>query len=263
MSRKDSVYDVATNARSKAELELLCGTARWNNAGNGELIASGLKGDTVREALARADHDFVLAQPSRRRGVQEVRPNRFAFLLRRPGRLIVLVTSAGVLTGIVLNAVMFQTGQHPAPLFAAHRAQPQAQQVAPRVPAPPARTEMPALQPAPAPAPVVAAAPAPAPVVTPQAAPAAQAPAATAPARKDPIAMLLNGEAPVENSARILAVQKALIKAGYVLKADGVMRPSTRQALEGFERERKLPVTGEFNPRTLRELSQRTGIAIP
>jgi peptidoglycan hydrolase-like protein with peptidoglycan-binding domain len=82
-------------------------------------------------------------------------------------------------------------------------------------------------------------------------------------ARKDPIAMLLNGETPVENSARILAVQKALIKAGFVLKADGVMRPSTRQALEGFERERKLPVTGEFNPRTLRELSQRTGIAIP
>jgi peptidoglycan hydrolase-like protein with peptidoglycan-binding domain len=75
--------------------------------------------------------------------------------------------------------------------------------------------------------------------------------------------MLLNGEAPVESSARILAVQKALIKAGFVLKADGVMRASTRQALEGFERERKLPVTGEMNARTMRELSQRTGIAIP
>ena len=262
MSRKDSVYDVATNARSKAELELLCKRARWNNAGNGEFIASGLKGDIVREALARADHDFVLAQPARRRGVQEARPSRFAFLLRRPGRLIVLVTSAGVLTGIVLNAVMFQTGQHPAPLFAAHRAQPQPQpQAVPRAPMPPARAEVPA--PAPAPAPVAAPAPAPAAVVTPQAAPAAQAPVAAAPSRKDPIAMLLNGDAPVENSARILAVQKALIKAGFVLKADGVMRPSTRQALEGFERERKLPVTGEFNPRTLRELSQRTGIAIP
>jgi hypothetical protein len=41
------------------------------------------------------------------------------------------------------------------------------------------------------------------------------------------------------------------------------MRASTRQALEGFERERKLPVTGEMNARTMRELSQRTGIAIP
>jgi peptidoglycan hydrolase-like protein with peptidoglycan-binding domain len=75
--------------------------------------------------------------------------------------------------------------------------------------------------------------------------------------------MLLNGETPVENPARVLAAQKALIKAGFVLKADGVMGSGTRQAIEGFERERKLPVTGELNPRTLRELSQRTGIAIP
>lgn len=214
----------------------------------------------MREALARADHDFVLAQPSRRRA-QEARPNRFAFLLRRPGRVILFVTSAGVLTGIVLNAVMFQQGPHPAPLFGLQRAQQQQQQpapVAPRVPAPPQRVE------APASAPVQAAVQAPAPVMQQQAAPvAAPAPQAAAPARKDPIAMLLNGDAPVENSARVLAVQKALIKAGFVLKADGVMGAGTRQALEGFERERKLPVTGEFTPRTLRELSQRTGIAIP
>jgi len=219
-----------------------------------------VKGDTVREALARADHDFVLAQPSRRQAAQEARPSRFAFLLRRPGRIILFVTSAGVLTGIVLNAVMFQQGPHPAPLFGLQRAQQQQQQAAavPRAPAPPPRMEAPA----PAPVPAVAA-----PIVQPQAAPVAappvSSPQAAAPARKDPIAMLLNGDAPVENSARVIAVQKALIKAGFVLKADGVMGASTRQAIEGFERERKLPVTGEFNTRTLRELSQRTGIAIP
>lgn len=217
----------------------------------------------MREALARADHDFVLAQPSRRRA-QEAQASRFSFLLRRPGRIILFVTSAGVLTGIVLNAVMFQSGPHPAPLFGLQRAQQQQAQpmpAAPRVPSPPPRAEAPVPVPAPASAPAPALQQAPAPAATPaQAAPAAASPA---PARKDPIAMLLNGETPVENPARVLAAQKALIKAGFVLKADGVMGSGTRQAIEGFERERKLPVTGELNPRTLRELSQRTGIAIP
>jgi len=85
-------------------------------------------------------------------------------------------------------------------------------------------------------------------------------------AKKDAIAALLNGETPQEAAgptARVAAVQKALIKSGFVLRADGVMGLTTRQALERFERDRKLPVTGELSPRTLRELAAQSGVAIP
>ena len=92
--------------------------------------------------------------------------------------------------------------------------------------------------------------------------------AASAPAssKKDPIGALIKSEGiaePTAPTARVAAVQKALIKSGFVLRADGVMGASTRQALERFEQERKLPVTGDLSPRTLRELSAQSGVAIP
>ena len=58
-------------------------------------------------------------------------------------------------------------------------------------------------------------------------------------------------------------MQKALVKAGFVLRMDGMMGATTRQALERFEVERKLPVTGDLSPRTLRELASQSGVAIP
>ena len=81
-------------------------------------------------------------------------------------------------------------------------------------------------------------------------------PAGTAPAApaRDPIAELI---AP---SARVLAVQRALSDYGYgPLKANGQYGPDTVKAIEKFERERKLPVTGQISPRLLRELAALTG----
>jgi peptidoglycan hydrolase-like protein with peptidoglycan-binding domain len=40
------------------------------------------------------------------------------------------------------------------------------------------------------------------------------------------------------------------------------MGPGTRQAIERFERDRRLPVTGEFTPRTVRELTAASGISV-
>ena len=77
---------------------------------------------------------------------------------------------------------------------------------------------------------------------------------------------MLKGEGvsdPVVPPARVAAVQKALIKTGFVLRADGVMGATTRQALERFEQDRKLPVTGDLSPRTLRELAAQSGVSIP
>ncbi len=81
-------------------------------------------------------------------------------------------------------------------------------------------------------------------------------PAGTTPAApaRDPIAELI---AP---STRVLAVQRALADYGYgPLKATGHYGPETVKAIEKFERDRKLPVTGQISPRLLRELAAVTG----
>ena len=190
-----------------------------------------------------------------------------AFVMRRPGRTLACVVGAGLVTGIILNAVMFQTARHPAPLFAAPGANVAAAKPTPPMPAPrPASvaSATPAIQPAAA----QPAAPAPRmaePAMQPR---VAEPAAASAPAssKKDPIGALIKSEGIAESTAppaRVAAVQKALIKSGFVLRADGVMGASTRQALERFEQERKLPVTGDLSPRTLRELSAQSGVAIP
>ena len=226
----------------------------------------------MREALARSDLDFVVAEEPRRKpraakapAAKAVRKGRFAslaFLTRRPARTLAGVTIAAVVTGITLNAVLFQTGRHPAPLFGAPGVTTAV--LKPAAPPMPAPRPVASAQPAPAaPTPAASVARAPEPAATPRAAePAAPAPAQ----KKDPIGALIKGDGladPVVPPARVAAVQKALVKAGFVLRADGVMGASTKQALERFERDNKLPVTGELVPRTLRELAAQSGVPIP
>jgi peptidoglycan hydrolase-like protein with peptidoglycan-binding domain len=83
--------------------------------------------------------------------------------------------------------------------------------------------------------------------------PAAPRPAAQ-PVRSDPIAEVL---AP---SKRVVAVQRALAEFGYgQIKPTGVIDVETKAAIEKFERERKLPVTGQVSDRFARELASITG----
>lgn len=79
-------------------------------------------------------------------------------------------------------------------------------------------------------------------------------PAGPTPRKNDPIASLLNG------NPRVMAVQRALSSYGYgQIKPTGVYDPETRAAIERFERERRLPVTGQISERLARELSSLTG----
>jgi hypothetical protein len=223
----------------------------------------------LREALARSDHDFVLTAPRRptKKAVHR-EPGSFAKLIsavaRHPRRTLAFVLFGGVFCGIAANALFFQTARHPAPIFAG-----------PVV----ARPMQPMAAPVPQPVPRQAEAPGPSnaiaklidapPVAAPQ--PAASSPA-TAPAQtrtnaaapKDQIGALIGGLVDDgTDPARVMAVQKALVKLGYVVKPDGVMGNGTRQALQMFEQSRKITVTGELTPRTLRELGAQSGIAIP
>lgn len=56
--------------------------------------------------------------------------------------------------------------------------------------------------------------------------------------------------------------QKILTKLGYgPLAADGVMGPSTRQALEEFQYKNGIPVTRDLDPATLQRLGEVNNVA--
>lgn len=67
----------------------------------------------------------------------------------------------------------------------------------------------------------------------------------------------------IVSSRRVTSVQRALTEFGYgQLSADGTMGPGTQAAIQRFERDRKMPVTGQISDRLVRELSAMTGRAI-
>ncbi|MEW6254984.1 MAG: peptidoglycan-binding domain-containing protein [Pseudomonadota bacterium] len=134
---------------------------------------------------------------------------------------------------------------------------------------------VPTVQAAPAPSTVSPAAPAASQVATrpPASAPAAMsAQPGTARAMLPPAAV--PGDASVTGSvrppgdvqagsSRILAVQKALARLGYgPIKLDGQPGTETRLAVQRFERDRNLPVTGDISDRMVRELAAVSGTAI-
>jgi peptidoglycan hydrolase-like protein with peptidoglycan-binding domain len=70
----------------------------------------------------------------------------------------------------------------------------------------------------------------------------------------DPLGDLIN------SSRRIAAVQRALTEFGYgQLKPTGNVGTDTQAAIQKFERDRKMPVTGQLSDRLVRELAAMTG----
>jgi hypothetical protein len=62
---------------------------------------------------------------------------------------------------------------------------------------------------------------------------------------------------------RVAAVQRALTQYGYgQLKPTGAVGADTQNAIAKFERDRKLPVTGQMSDRLVKELTAMTGHAI-
>jgi peptidoglycan hydrolase-like protein with peptidoglycan-binding domain len=98
-------------------------------------------------------------------------------------------------------------------------------------------------------APKMANAPASAPTAT-----ASAATPATGAGRNDAIGDMLS------SSRRVIALQRALAQYGYgQIKPTGMVDADTRAAIEKFERERKLPVTGQPSERVAHELAGLTG----
>lgn len=188
--------------------------------------------------------------------------------LRHPGEILGVAAVLGAVSMICLNALGYQSGRHPAPIFpklpartgvtAADKPRPVAQaQEGARVEG--AKPDAAKLEAAKAePAKVESA--------------KADSTRAEAPARtpRDGIGEIIRAGDPKgaettasvasQASLSIAQAQRALNKLGYgPLKADGIIGAGTRAAIEKFERDRKLPVKGEPSARTLRELASRAG----
>jgi putative peptidoglycan binding protein len=155
---------------------------------------------------------------------------------------------------IVVNAIFLQSGVHPAPFFANPSAPAPANRLTALSPIPLAPNPQ-----SPTPPRVIDMAPV-------RAAPAARTQAATSARRNDPIGDLIgtstapSSTASVGSSARIIAVQRVLSEFGYgQLRSSGTLDEPTSAAIQKFEAERKLPVTGRLSDRLLSELATMTG----
>jgi Putative peptidoglycan binding domain len=211
----------------------------------------------------------------RRRGAKAVaveadeRGLLMRILLHSPKDVVAGLLAAAAISAIVANALFLQAGRHPSPMFG---------------------TTAPPAQPLPRPRPAEAAAirsieltaadvkaepkyesksePKPdamsnfvTKTVAPPAPPAAVLPAAAPPAA------VLRPPAPVPVATpqtaagrKIAAVQRALTEYGYgQLKPTGLIGADTQAAITKFERDRKLPVTGQMSDRLVKELSAMTG----
>ena len=211
------------------------------------------------EALARTDHDFATHEgaPKRRRRKSAAPVSSrwgrlalpgLALAWRYRGRSAGLAFGGALTAGFVINALILQGGPHPAPLFAP--APPLAQAASATAP-----QGLPQILPPARPAQLAAAAPETARASPAPAAKAEKQAAAPAPAARDSIADMLRTGAVGEPSKPVALAQKALQKLGYgPIKADGHFGSGTKQAIERFERDRKLPVTGDIAGRTGKEL---------
>jgi hypothetical protein len=154
---------------------------------------------------------------------------------------------AAAVMAIFINALFLQHGPHPAPIFGFAPA-------AARAPVARLAEPAPLRQAVAAPArPVV-----PEPLLRPQL-PSAVAKVLTPkePVRNDPIAELI---APPN---RLAAIQRTLAEFGYgQIKPNGQFGPDTEQAIAKFEREHKMPVTGQMSERLVKALATMTGRAL-
>jgi hypothetical protein len=141
---------------------------------------------------------------------------------------------------IVINAVALQSGPHPAPLFVAKPVKAAAAEPTGSLVTVLPRPRPPELE-------------------------AARAAAARPPVRISAgTGKRTDGAAEtIGNAKQLAAVQRALADFGYgQIKPNGVVDADTKAAIEKFEKERKLPVTGQLSERVVRELAAMTGRAL-
>ena len=217
--------------------------------------------------------------PRRRRGAKAVaveadeRGLLMRALLHSPKDIVAGLLAAAAISAIVTNALFLQAGRHPSPMFGATAAAPAQPLPRPRPVEAAARSvELTAAdvkaaeskveartESRPEPKPeamsnfVAKTAAPPLPAVQPAA--AASSTAIVRPPAPVPVATPQTAA-----GRKIAAVQRTLTEYGYgQLKPTGLIGADTQAAITKFERDRKLPVTGQMSDRLVKELSSMTG----
>ena len=209
--------------------------------------------------------------PRRRRGAAAIAAEAAAerglamrILLHSPKDMVAGAVAFAAVTAIIANALFLQAGHHPSPMFGTVVTMPAA--------------ELPAVSPLPRPRPVeVMTRPA-------ETSPLELKPAepkAAEPKASDPLANLVKATSappaaasnnvprppapipaagPTVGSRRVAAVQRVLTEYGYgQLKPTGTVGADTQAAIQKFERDRKIPVTGQITDRLVHELAAMIG----
>src|SRR3984893_6212619 len=218
--------------------------------------------------------------PRRRRGAKAVAVEADAerglvmrILLHSPKDTVAGALAFAAISAIIANALFLQAGRHPSPMFGSVVAIPAAA-LAPASPLPrprPVEADASLLEPKPA-EPKLAeprpAEPKPADPLTNLVKATSDAPAARSTIVRPPAPIPLSSRNetstnPAAGSRRVAAVQRALTQYGYgQLKPTGTVGTETQAAIQKFERERKIPVTGQMSDRLVRELTTVIGRTI-
>jgi putative peptidoglycan binding protein len=172
--------------------------------------------------------------------------------LHSPKDVLAGLLAFAAVTAIVTNALFLQAGPHPAPMFGSFAAP---------------STTIANLLPRPRPAEADSAEPRPAEprLAEPKSTESVNNPvrattgsvSATGNVMRPPAPIPLGAHADAAPAARrVAAVQRALTEYGYgQLKPTGTIGSDTQAAIQKFERERKMPVTGQMSDRLVRELA--------
>jgi len=206
--------------------------------------------------------------PRRRRGAAAAAEAEHGLVMRAllhsPKDMVAGLLAFAACSAIVANALFLQSGQHPAPMFGA------------------ASHSSPALMPRPRPFAAAVASPelhlaeprlAEPRLIEPRASDpvanlvkaTAAAPLSSTPLSPAPPSNVMRPPAPIPSvqitgSRRVAAVQRALSENGYgQLKATGTIGADTQAAIQKFERERHMVVTGQVSDRLVKELTIVTG----
>ncbi len=215
--------------------------------------------------------------PRRRRGAKAVaveadaeRGLAMRILLHSPKDTVAGAFAFAAICAIIANALFLQAGRHPSPMFGSVVAIP----AAASVPASPLPRPRPVEADASAPEPKLAepklaeprpAEPKPADPLTNLVKATSAAPAASSTIVRPPAPIPLSprnetSANPALGVRRVAAVQRALTEYGYgQLKPTGTVGSETQAAIQKFERERKIPVTGQMSDRLVRELTAVIG----
>jgi hypothetical protein len=215
--------------------------------------------------------------PRRRRGAAAIEADAerglaMRVLLHSPKDMIAGALAFAAVSAIIANALFLQAGRHPSPMFGSVVTFPAAA-LAPASPLPrprPADADASPVEPRLAEPRLAEPKPAEKPAEPRAADPLTNLVKATAAPVAAP-SNVLRPPAPIpvpsraetlasSGSRRVAAVQRALTEYGYgQLKPTGTIGSDTQAAIQKFERDRKIPVTGQMSDRLVRELTAMIG----